>query len=221
MWRCLAIQELFDNDSSRCMWRLSWCDYDLVGSRDDDRGSQSAFGEVLSWCLTLLTTVRSVYDDYVYSEFLYLSAWFLLEFMSLPFESITALDARLISDSGYCAFNLHWLIWLWAPGCTDYLLNRGVIISSSDFSIPFFCQVERLVSSLGHPALLKESYKIWPCLATSAYIYLANDCVMYKQGVIRLMIILPPELIHDPMIVRMVYHVLCPLTLYFSQNLSR
>ena len=139
----------------------------------------------------------------------------------LLFESITALDARLIGNSGCCAFNLHCLVWLWAPECTEYLLNRGVIISSSDFSIPFFCQVERLVSSLGHPALLKESYKIWPCLATSAYIYLAHDCVMYKQGVIRLMIILPPELIHDPMMVRMVYYVLCPLTLYFSQNLSR
>ena len=186
------------------MWRLSWCDYDLVGSRDDDRGSRSAFGEVLSWCLTLLTTVRSVYDDYVYSEFLYLSAWFLLEFMSVAIRINPALDARLIGDSGCCAFNLHCLVWLWAPECTEYLLNWGVIISSSDFSIPFFCQVERLVSSLGHPALLKESYKIWPCLATYAYIYLAHDCVMYEQGVIWLWTILLPELIHDSTMVRLV-----------------
>ena len=204
MWRCLAIQELFDNDSSRCMWRLSWCDYDLVGSRDDDRGSRSAFGEVLSWCLTLLTTVRSVYDDYVYSEFLYLSAWFLLEFISVAAQS---------NQSPW-----HWTRWLQWLLCIQHssvgltLDPRVPFASRCDkfwmplqISVYHSCQVERLVSSLGHPALLlKESFEIWPCLATYAYIYLAHDCVMYEQGVIWLWIILLPELIHDPMMVRLV-----------------
>ena len=72
-------------------------------------------------------------------------------------------------------------------------------------SVYHSCQVERLVSSIGHPALLlKESYEIWPCLATYAYIYLGHDCVMYEQGVIRLWTILLPELIHDSTMVRLV-----------------
>ena len=52
--------------------------------------------------------VRFVYGDYVYPQFLYLSAWFYLSSCQLPFESIKA----LVGNSGCCAFNFHCLVWL-------------------------------------------------------------------------------------------------------------